>query len=277
MIWWIIGDIIWSDYEFSWNKREDVELFVKDSYATDDTILMIATMYAILNNKPFWETYYLFTKEFPDRCYWNWYMQWFDRCKYNKNSNILLLSPAYNSMWNWAPMRSSPIGLFSKNEEEILKKAEESCNPTHNHPLWIKGWEITALMVYYTIKCWKEKAMKNICEKYNLKISENFEEYRKKYKYTELSIPTLEWCLNVFHYSKSYEDCIRKWLSLGGDADTICSIVWCWWEAAYWVPKWMIEKANTFLQEFIYEWKSFNDILKDYYELCNFQTNILMK
>ena len=46
----IAGDIIGSSYEFNNVKSLDFELFTNDTFFTDDSVLTIATMYALLNS-----------------------------------------------------------------------------------------------------------------------------------------------------------------------------------------------------------------------------------
>ena len=58
MIGAILGDIIGSRFEFNKSiKIENFDLFTKECFFTDDTVLTIATADAILNNKSFVEAY----------------------------------------------------------------------------------------------------------------------------------------------------------------------------------------------------------------------------
>ena len=62
----ILGDIAGSKWEFDRPKNLDydhVELFTDDCFFTDDTVLTVATKYAILNNVSFADAYHKFGNE----------------------------------------------------------------------------------------------------------------------------------------------------------------------------------------------------------------------
>ena len=65
----IAGDIIGSVYEHNRVKSTDFDLFTKKADFTDDTVLTVATVHALLRNKPFEQVYRDFGRRHPHRGY----------------------------------------------------------------------------------------------------------------------------------------------------------------------------------------------------------------
>jgi len=65
----IAGDIIGSIFEFNNNKCIDFELFCDKSIFTDDSVLTIATMDALLNDKNYTHYYQTYSRNYPNRGY----------------------------------------------------------------------------------------------------------------------------------------------------------------------------------------------------------------
>ena len=68
----ILGDIAGSIYEFYRPKTLDwkhCELFTKQNFYTDDTVLTLACKLAILKDIPLSETYTTLAQKYPDESY----------------------------------------------------------------------------------------------------------------------------------------------------------------------------------------------------------------
>jgi ADP-ribosylglycohydrolase len=63
----IAGDIIGSSYEANNVKSTDFELFTNDTSFTDDTVLTVATMYALLHHSDYGQAYRSFGRIYPHR------------------------------------------------------------------------------------------------------------------------------------------------------------------------------------------------------------------
>lgn len=63
----------------------------------------------------------------------------------------------------------------------------------------------------------------------------------------------------IFSISDSFEDSIRKAISIGGDSDTIAAIVGSLSESYYGIPDELKEKVKPYLSDYMYE------LLKDRY------------
>ena len=70
---------------------------------------------------------------------------------------------------------------------------------------------------------------------------------------------TLNNCLYVIYNSTSFEDSIRKAISIGGDTDTIAAIVGSISESYYGIPENLKQEVKPYLRDYMY------DLLKDRY------------
>ena len=130
----------------------------------------------------------------------------------------------YYSCGNGSAMRASPCGLIAVSLEEALELAKISAEVTHDHPEGIKGAQATAAAVYLA----KTRHTKQEIREY---IHENFypmdrtcDEIRPTYKFEATCQKSVPESIIAFLESESYEDAIRKVISLGGDADTMGAI-----------------------------------------------------
>ena len=133
MIGVIAGDVIGSIHEHARIKSTDFPLFDPLCRFTDDTVLAVATAYAILTGTPYEAAYRDFGRLHPDAGY-GW---------------LLAEEPRpYNSWGNGSAMRVAPVGFAFGNVDDVLREAERSATVTHNHAEGIKGAQATALAVF---------------------------------------------------------------------------------------------------------------------------------
>lgn len=223
----IIGDLAGSIYEYDQiNKVKEVKvnnIIELNSFYSDDTILTIAVMDAMLNNKDF--EYYLkkYAKEYMN---------------YKPNISPYFkttFSPGFTkwvngnykgtSIGNGAMMRISPVGYLSNSIEEVVKYSKLATIPSHNSKEAIENTTLVALIIYLAKNNYtKEEIIKLL----NLKYS--YIPF-KEFNYTCSS--TINNCLYALFTSKSYEESIRKVISFGGDTDTNACIVGAMAEVIY--------------------------------------------
>ena len=237
----ILGDIVGSRFEFSSlrkNKSEDFELLTKDDHFTDDTVLTIATADAILNNKPFDKTYHEWGNKYIDCGYGSRFQSWL-------NSNNL---EPYNSFGNGSAMRVSPIGWLYNDLETVMSKAEESATVTHNHIEGIKGAEAIATCVYLARYKTPKRIIKEFVETYfEYDLNRTIKEIKPYYQFDETCQGSVPESIICFLEGNSYEDVIRKAVSLGGDTDTMACIAGSIAEAYYGMPDDLIIKIKEYL------------------------------
>lgn len=254
----IFGDIIGSTYELHNVKTEKFELFPAESQFTDDTVLSVAVAEKILNQK---------NCNVSDRkSYALWYKQYYHRYP-NAGYGQMFTSWAkaqdlyvQRSFGNGGAMRVTAIGYAYDSVDEIKKQVKYSCYYTHHHHEAIKGAQAIATAVFMARKgCDKAEIKKYIVKNFGYKLEITLDEMRDKYVFdsrTGYSVPP---AIEAFLESASYEDAIRKAISIGGDSDTIACMTGGIAHAYYKdIPKEIYNRGMTFLDSGI------NRVLKEF-------------
>ena len=215
----IIGDIVGSTYELHNVKSEDIELFPQGSRFTDDTVLSVAVAEKILkrhlsrmnSRKSFALWYKQYYNRYPNAGYGQMFSQW----AVAKDISV------QKSYGNGAAMRVTAIGLAYESIQEVQKETKNSCYYTHNHSEAVKGAQAVAIAVFMAKKqCDKTEIKKYIEKKYHYKFK-SLEEIRADYVFDSRASYSVPPAIEAFLESDSYEDAIRKAISIGGDSDTI--------------------------------------------------------
>ncbi len=229
----IIGDIAGSTREFEQDKSFPNELFPEGSHITDDTILTIATMEALLRRNEgvtYGEMYAKYTNEYndPSYGYGDRFLTW------AKQSQRGELAPPYNSLGNGSAMRVSPIAWYFNSLEEVRYEARLSALPTHNHPEGIKGAEAVASAIYLARTGKTKSDIKTYLEQeFEYRLDRDYYSVREDAYFIETCPESIEEALIAFLASESFEDAVFKAVALGGDADTQASIAGAVAEAFY--------------------------------------------
>ena len=253
----IIGDIIGSRFEFHNIKTKDFDLFTKDCFFTDDTVMTIAVADAIMSSfdhplgqdemddKEF-DTFQKvlpvclkkWGRQYPGRGYGGRFQKWLD------NNQL----KGYGSYGNGSAMRVSPCawavkigGFHHEYTDQLYTLASMSAKPTHNHPEGIRGAEEVARAIWYMR--WSRNRDEVVANKkmmvahssYDLNIS--LHEIRKNYHFDETCQGSVPQAIRAFLESYSFEDAVRNAVSIGGDSDTIAAIAGSIAEAAYHIPE----------------------------------------
>ena len=245
----IIGDIVGSRWEFNPTNDYNFELFSDKNGFTDDTICTVAVADAILRNRDFGEGIHEWCRRYPHPMggYGGRFAQWV------RSDN----PKPYGSFGNGAAMRVSPVSWAANDLEfkYLLKTAEETAACTHNHPEGIKGAQTVALAIQYGIElpCYHpnftQEHVKELAEKcakfgsYNINIKK--EDVINRFDETcQGTVPVALW---IIGQSTSFEDALRKAVSLGADADTLGAIVGSIAEAIWGIPEDIQLKALEYL------------------------------
>lgn len=237
----IVGDVIGSVYEWNNVKSLDFPLFKPETTFTDDSVLTIATMRAILYNEHYRKTYQEFGRNFPNRGYGERFIWW-------------LMEPnpkPYNSWGNGSAMRVSPIGWFFDNIEDVLEQAKKSAEVSHNHPEGIKGAQAVAAAVYLARKGKSKNEIKEyISHNFSYDLDQTIDQIRPTYKFDVSCQGSVPEAIIAFLESTDFENAIRLAISIGGDSDTIACITGAIAEAYYKeIPNDIIEKVLQLLPE----------------------------
>lgn len=256
----IIGDIIGSYYEVleieyqkkykkqrPYNERIKImtdELFTDNSSYTDDTILTVAIADSIINGNCDYEKYLIQygLREIALG------LDKYGRNRFGKGFIEWLMGKEGNSYGNGAPMRISPVGYFNT-LEAVKENSYYATIPSHNNIEAIKASECISTSIYLLRnKIAKEELKKDIEQNY-YNLNYDLEDLRKNNKFSSKSSVTVPQAIYIFLNSNSFEDSIRKAISIGGDTDTIAAMVGSLSEAYYGLDDNLIEKANQYLTD----------------------------
>lgn len=235
----IIGDLAGSIYEYEqFKKTEEIipksKLISLDSFYSDDTILNIAILDAILNGGDYKK--YL-------KAYGIKYLNYKPNYKPYFNSSF---SPGFvkwingdfigESKGNGAMMRIAPVAYMFDTEKRIIENVKLATIPSHNSNEAIECATKIAQIIFLA----REKYSKeDIIRKLNIKLN-----YEKFSTFNCTCYETINNCLYAVFTSSSFEESIFKIISYGGDTDTNACIVGSIAEAMYGIDKTLIDEAK---------------------------------
>lgn len=214
----ILGDIAGSKYEFSRPERFDprkVKIFANDCCFTDDTVMTVATKYAVLKGVPYAKAYGLFGRKYPSAGYGAMFKRWIDT----------YCERGYNSFGNGSAMRVSFIGEYFETLKKVEDEAAKSAVCTHNHPEGIKGAQAIAGCIYLGRHGASKKEIKGYAQKrFGYSLGKPLSFYRMFSKFDMTCQKSVPLALRCFLDSDSWEECIRNVFSVKCDTDTIGAI-----------------------------------------------------
>ena len=250
MIGAILGDIVGSVYEFDNIKTKDFELFDKECYFTDDTVMTVAIAKALIQYESVDESNIEEFKEnlitimhkigckYPDCGYGGRFLIWM----------LCHKREPYNSFGNGSAMRVSSVGWYARTLEETELIAKVTAEVSHNHPEGIKGAVATAGAVFLARTGATMDEIKKYISKYYT-IDFTIDEIRPVYDYDITCQGTVPPAMQAFFESTSFEDAIRNAISIGGDSDTLAAITGAVAEAYYGIPDDLKETALSYLDD----------------------------
>ena len=222
----IIGDFVGSRWEFNPTNDYNFEWLSSENGYTDDTICTIAVADALLHGSDNYGKYiHEWCRRYPHPMggYGGRFAKW-----------VQSDSPQpYGSYGNGSAMRVSPIGMWFDKREEVLEHAKKSAECSHNHPEGIKGAQSVALAVHYAIElrdlilydymCGMKELVGYAANPFGYEKDFRKEDVINRFNETcQGTVPVALW---IIYQSRSFEDAIRKAVSLGADADTLGAIV----------------------------------------------------
>lgn len=248
MIGSIIGDIVGSIYEFTPNniKTKQFEFFNPNGSYTDDSILTFATADWLLHGGEVAHYYSKYGEKYPWPMggYGGGFKLWLVRSIRHQDYR------PYNSCGNGSAMRVGPVGWAFDTIEEILAKAKESAECTHNHPEGIKGAQATALAIMMARHgCDKNEIRSEIEKRFEYDLQFTCEQIRPTYTWGGTCQDSVPQAIVAFLDGEDYEDSIRNAISIGGDSDTIGCITGSIAEAYFGVPADLRNSAMNYLLE----------------------------
>jgi ADP-ribosylglycohydrolase len=274
----IIGDMVGSPFEFDENniKTCDFPLWNEGTRFTDDSVMTVATGRALMDvlgdeghsdtrargrasSGPLSDNVY--RRAFVSR------MQEFGRAfidvGYGARFRAWLLDEdpqPYHSWGNGSAMRVSPVAWCFDSLEEVEHVAELSASVTHDHPEGIRGAKATAGSAFLArTGASKGEIARYISDTCGYDVSFTLDEIRPGYSFDVSCQGSVPQALRAFLESDSYEDAIRKAISLGGDSDTIAAICGAVAEPFWGIPDNLAAEAISRLAEplrdTVYAWQ----------------------
>ena len=242
----IIGDIVGSRWEFNPTNDYHFEWLSDENGFTDDTICTVAVADALLHGRDFGESIHDWCNRYPHPMggYGGRFAQWV------RSDN----PQPYNSFGNGAAMRVSPVAYWYEYLDEMLDAAAATAMPSHNHPEGIKGAQTVALAIFRALQLKRQdkqvaqhidEILKECVEFSGYDINITKEAVVNRFDETcQGTVPVALW---IIGNSTSFEDAVRKAVSLGADADTLGAIVGSIAEAIWGIPKEMKLQALEYL------------------------------
>ena len=270
----IIGDVAGSIYEVleieeilnnkrirSYEERikildKNVPLFTNECSVTDDSILTCAIYDAIKNGNCNYEKY---LREYGLREV-NLGLDKYGRSRFGKGFVSWLNEDKQGrSYGNGAAMRVSSVGFCFKKLEDVITNSWLATNPTHNHEQAIIAAEAVATSIFFLKQGYSKDEVKFYVNTYYYDLDYDMEDLQRNNTFSSKASKSVPQALFVFFNSNSFEDAIRKAISIGGDSDTIAAIVGSLAEAHYGIPNKYKEAVKPHLNDYMYE------LLKDKY------------
>ena len=160
-------------------------------------------------------------------------------------------SKPYNSYGNGSAMRVSPVAYAFDTIDDVLREAERSASPTHNHPEGIKGAQAIASAIFLARTGKEKKEIREYIEgRFEYDLGRTLDEIRPQYRFDETCQGSVPEAIIAFLESTDYEDAIRKAVSLGGDADTLACMAGGIAEAYYKkIPSNIVRRGKNILDK----------------------------
>ena len=219
----IVGNSVGRNYAVKPTKDYNFKMNYDKTNPGDDSIAIIATADWLMNTNHTKDEYIDKLHYWCDKYnYGLWHYEISTKFKeWVKNKD----REPYNSYGNGSAMRVIPCGWYSDNLDECIGLARMTAEVTHNHPEGIKGACAVASIIWAIRQGHNKKEIKKWIEKeFGYNLSKSYSALKSNHKYEsicQVSVPAAFIC---WYESTSYEDAIRKAVSLGGDADTEAAI-----------------------------------------------------
>lgn len=247
MIGAIIGDIVGSRFEWHNIKTKEFELFNKDCFFTDDSIMSLAVCDALMRCRSDYSdlseqavrSMQEIGRPYPGCGYGGSFFRWM----YSKTPK------PYNSYGNGAAMRVGGCGYVAKTTDEAKFLSRAVTEVTHNHPEGLKGAEATAVAIFLARSGKSLSEIRDYITQNYYVIDFTLDGIRASYQFNETCQGTVPQALEAFFESSDFEDAIRNAISIGGDSDTLAAITGSVAEAYYGVPASLRQQALGFLDE----------------------------
>lgn len=234
----IAGDIIGSRFEGCHPPSADFHLFDAGCRFTDDTVCTLAIAEALLEGGDFAASLRAFVRRHPRRGYGGMFLKW----AFTDDA------PAYGSWGNGAPMRTAAIGWLCGGETEVLRRAAEQAQVSHDHPDAVAGSQAVALSILLLRTGTPRPTVRSrIAEQFGYDLDPATALQPRGFDVSAKG--TVPPALTAALSADGWEQAVRTVISLGGDTDTLGCICGAVAEAAHGVPDDIAEAAGACLTQ----------------------------
>lgn len=218
----------------------EFELFPGASVPTDDSILTVAVMEWLLGGGELPSLLRSAFRRYPNAGFGSRFAEWAGR---DDDSRC-------GSFGNGAAMRVSPVAYAAITAPEVVQLAEQSAVATHGTPDAIAGAQALALAIFLTrTGTSKAEMAAAIEERWSYDLTRSLDSLRSGYRFSSLCPETVPHAIRAYLEANSYEDAIRRAISLGGDSDTIAAMAGALAGAAWGVPEEVRRSALSFMDD----------------------------
>lgn len=264
----VVGDIIGSAYEFGGMKSEDFPLFSGVSRFTDDAVMTLAVARALMEcmkyhgdaadetifRRAMFKSLRKLGYRFPNAGYGRHFTGW-------------LMTPKthpYNILNAEAAVRVSPISWAFDDIDTVEKFAEASALVTHMNPEALTAAKAVAGAVFLARTGQSKDDIRGyITGKYGYDLSQTIDDIRPECRYDPSCPGLLSQALTAFLEGESFEDVMRKGISLGGASDTIAAISGAIAEPLFGIPTLTqveaYERLHPYLKYLVCKWEQWRD------------------
>ena len=144
-------------------------------------------------------------------------------------------------------MRVSPAAYLNRERrlEDALGAADRVTRITHDHPEGLKGARATTHAIRLAFRDRPANGIRRtIVEEYGYDLSRTVDAIRPAYGFDVTCQGTVPEAITCALESTSFEDAVRKAVSLGGDSDTLAAIAGPIAEAMHGIPQELIATAR---------------------------------
>ena len=220
----IAGNIIGSPYDSKRIKEEKFALFQLISGFKADSVLTVAVAESIVDRTPFPVSFRKYFQAFPKSGFPDSFKTWAEK----ENA------APYKGIDSLCATRVSPISYVAGDLDKVLLLAKASAECTHNHPDGVKGAQATASAIFMALQGKSKEEIKAFVSGiFGYNLNRTLAQIRPDYQYDPTCKGSVGEAIIAFLESASFEDAVRKAVSLGGDSRAQAAIAGAIAEAFY--------------------------------------------
>ncbi len=154
------------------------------------------------------------------------------------------------SAGNGAAMRVSPVAFAADSQPTVLRLARESGAVTHATEDALAGAEAVALGVFLIRTGFgKREVQEAIARRFGYDLDRPLDAIRRGYRFSSACPDTVPVAFRAFLESASYEETLRRAISVGGDADTMACMAGALAGAFWGIPQELASQVLEMLPE----------------------------